>query len=238
MDKLAQRLADLKNDETIEKALEDVNESIRKVESQLEGYEDKEESVGTSEITRLEIARDRLLLKKDRLELKLDIMQDRRERLQESLEMQKEVYNRTKLQSRPGIHASSHHRPSPTTSPSKQQEERKRILEMLQDGKITAEEAMKLIDALQLHGEKTQKKRHKPRWVRIRVTDMQSNRIRVNLTLPVGLVRAGLRTGGNIAGIEGFDTEGLEEMLNRGEVGHIVDFTNEEDGGRVEIFVE
>ena len=76
------------------------------------------------------------------------------------------------------------------------------------------------------------------RWVRIRVTDVNEDKVRVNLTLPVGLVRAGLRAGGSIAGVEGLDTAGLEDMLNRGEIGHLLDLQDEEDGERIEIFVE
>jgi hypothetical protein len=238
MDKLAQRLAELKSDETIEQALAEVIESIEKAELQLQEYQKREMDIDTNAVTRLEIARDRLLVKKERLELKLELMQDRRERLQDALEMQKEAYTRTQQQSRADVRIGPPHRQPSTYNPKKLQDERKRILEMLQVGKITTDEAMKLIDALQLQSEKAQEKKHKPRWVRIRVTDVQNNRIRVNLTLPVGLVRAGLRTGGNIAGMEDFDIEGLEDMLNRGETGHFLDVMNEEEDSRVEIFIE
>jgi hypothetical protein len=118
------------------------------------------------------------------------------------------------------------------------QEERRKILELVQDGKITADEAARLLDALHEQEERTRAKGRKPRWVRIRVTDTDSDRVRVNLTLPIGLVRAGLRAGGSIAGMEGLDTAGLEDMLNRGEIGHILDATDADDGERVEIFVE
>jgi hypothetical protein len=98
------------------------------------------------------------------------------------------------------------------------QEERRKILEILQEGKITVDDATRMLTAL---GEQESKLRvqRRPRWVRIRVTDMDTGRTRVNVTLPIGLVKAGLRAGGSIAGIEGLDTKDLEALLSRGEVG-------------------
>ena len=118
------------------------------------------------------------------------------------------------------------------------QEERRKILNLVQEGKITADEAARLLDALRDKMENAQQRKRKPRWVRIRVTDLEAKRIRVNLTLPVGLVRAGLRGGGSIAGMEGLNTGELEEMLNRGEVGHILDMQDTVGAERVEIFIE
>ena len=134
MDKLAQRLAELKSDETIERALAEVVESIEKVESQLQ-----EDDIDNSAATRLEITRERLLVKKERLELKLELMQDRRERLQDALEMQKEAYTRTQRQSRSDTRYGPHHQRPSTYTTTKIQDERKRILEMLQAGKITTD---------------------------------------------------------------------------------------------------
>jgi hypothetical protein len=165
-------------------------------------------------------------------------MHDRRERLLEALEAQREALNRLKNRVVPEYQTNTRLHTPQTEPATSLQDERKKILHMIQEGKITAEEAMKLLDALQQQEDKSQKSKRKPRWVRIRVTDLYSNRLRVNLTLPVGLVRAGLRSGGNIAGMDGFDTQGLEDMLNRGEVGHLLDVTNDDESSRVEIFIE
>lgn len=62
--------------------------------------------------------------------------------------------------------------------------------------------------------------------------------VRVNLTLPLGLVRAGLRAGGSMAAMERLDIAGLEDMLDRGELGHLLDIRGSGRGERVEIFVE
>jgi hypothetical protein len=74
-------------------------------------------------------------------------------------------------------------------------EERMRILKMIQEGKITAEEGAKLLSALR----DSRKDIHPPSppslrkgWLRVRVTDMRTGRTKVNVNLPMGLVDAGM----------------------------------------------
>ncbi|MGC9397893.1 MAG: SHOCT-like domain-containing protein [Anaerolineae bacterium] len=115
-------------------------------------------------------------------------------------------------------------------------EERLKILEMLQNGTITAEQASELLDALAAREEKGQEQA--PRWLRIRVTDTDTGRSRVNVTLPVGLVRAGLKMGARLGpDLDHLDGETLEKVLLGGR-GHVVDVLDEEDGERVEIFLD
>jgi DNA-binding transcriptional ArsR family regulator len=117
-------------------------------------------------------------------------------------------------------------------------EERLKILEMLQDGTITPEEASELLDALSVREKQSQ--RQQPRWLRIRVTDTDTGQSRVDVTLPVGIVRAGLKMGARFgSGIENLDLdeETLENVLLGGK-GYIVNVTDEEDGEHVEIFLD
>lgn len=117
-------------------------------------------------------------------------------------------------------------------------EERLKILEMLQNGDITPEQASKLLDALSTREKQAQGQ--KPRWMRIRVTDTDTGQSRVNVRLPVGLVRAGLKMGAQFSpGIDDLDLdkETLEEVLLGGK-GHIVDVMDEDDGEHVEIFLD
>ena len=157
----------------------------------------------------------------------MELHTERQERLWEILEELQQNYERQKTVNN-----------VPSTCPAQPvQEERRKVLEMLQNGKITVDEANRLLTVL---GEQEGKLRaqRRPRWVRIRVTATDTGRTRVNVTLPIGLVKAGLRAGGSIAGIEGLDTKDLEALLNRGEVGHWVDIVDERDTERVEISVE
>lgn len=121
-------------------------------------------------------------------------------------------------------------------------EERLKILQMLEDGKITAEDAATLLRALE-------GKRSAPsitpsgrdnRVLHVHVTDLVSGADKVNVTIPIGLVRVGLRMAGRFApeGFEEIDTEALEEAITSGLIGKLVEVTDAEDGERIEVYVE
>ena len=131
-------------------------------------------------------------------------------------------------------------------------EERLKILNMLQEGKISAAEAARLLEALETaSGGKAGPRPPVPpipppagpvgggRWLRVRVTDTNSGKTRVNVRLPLNLVGSGLRLGMKFAPeIEGLDPNDLMEFVNSGELGQIVDVVDEEDGEHVEVFIE
>ena len=121
-------------------------------------------------------------------------------------------------------------------------EERMRILRMINEGKISAEEGAKLLAALR-------ENRKEPRevipggrnrnWLRIRVTDMKSNRNKVSVNLPLGLVEAGMKIGAQYAPeLNGIDLTELIEEIKNGAQGKIIDVIDDEDGEHVEIFIE
>jgi hypothetical protein len=232
MEKLRRRLEELSEDEDIQQQLKGVADELAKVETELQALSASEDQKSPGLYARLEANRERLLAQADRLELRRELAVEKRERLQEALEEFQGSFARYTFTSPAPIP------PVPPQDLRKMQEERRKILTMVQEGKITADEAARLLDALRDQMENAQQRKRKPRWVRIRVTDAEAKRVRVNLTLPVGLVRAGLRAGGSIAGMEGLNTGELEEMLNRGEVGHTLDMQDTVGGERVEIFIE
>lgn len=132
------------------------------------------------------------------------------------------------------------------------QEERIKILSMLQEGVINAEQAAKLLEALGSVGSESKTPTSPPspsyergggyrsgKFFRVRVTDTDTGKTRVNVRLPIGLVGAGLKMGMKFAPeIEGINPEELTEMLSSGEIGQIVDVFDEEDGEHVEVFIE
>ncbi len=123
-------------------------------------------------------------------------------------------------------------------------EERLKILKMIRDGKISAEEGSKLLAAL------TEKPRGPGganagrgpaagRWLRIRVTDVATGRSKASVQIPIGLVDAGMKIGAHFAPeVEGVDMSSVMEALRAGITGKIIDVTDDEDGEHVEIFVE
>lgn len=121
-------------------------------------------------------------------------------------------------------------------------EERMKILKMIEEGKLSAEEGAKLLAALRgadrpaTGGEFG---RSGARWLRIRVTDLESGRARATVQIPLSLIDAGLKIGARFAPeVEGVNMDQLMEALRSGMTGKIIDVTDEVDGERVEIFVE
>ena len=129
-------------------------------------------------------------------------------------------------------------------------EERMQILTMVAEGTITAEEGAKLLAALESQGEK--RKSHsatgepgergepsEPRWFRVRVTDLETGRSKVNVNLPMSLVDAGARLGARFAPeLETRVFAGIMDEIRAGAQGKIVDVEDAQGGERVEIYVE
>lgn len=127
-------------------------------------------------------------------------------------------------------------------------EERLKILQMVQEGKLTAEDASALLEALDTGSPEKMEMPpaaeptvlgRKPRWLRVRVTDMVSGRPRVNVRLPISMVSLGIKMGSKFSPeVEGLDTNELMQMINAGEIGQIVDVVDEDDHEHVEVFLE
>jgi hypothetical protein len=125
-------------------------------------------------------------------------------------------------------------------------EERMKVLKMVESGKITAAEATQLLEALDEAPTAAKNAPPPPppasmggRWFRVRVTDSNTGKVRVNVRLPVGVVSAGLKMGMRFAPqVEGMDLDALGAMIASGEVGQIVDVMDEKDGEHVEVFIE
>jgi SHOCT-like domain len=120
-------------------------------------------------------------------------------------------------------------------------EERMKILKMIDEGKITAEEGAKLLSTLT----ESRKSVAKPslrtpaggaRWLKIRVTDMVTGKSKATVNLPLSMVDAGLNIASKYAPDIAF--EELVEAINAGAEGKIIDVQDEVDDEHVEIFIE
>lgn len=126
------------------------------------------------------------------------------------------------------------------------QEERMQILKMLEEGKISASDAAKLLSALDTGAKREEKTARAgsttaqpARWLRIRVTDGYSGKQKVSVNVPMGLVNVAMKMGAKFAPEVGdIDMEEIIEAIQSGAQGKIVDVQDDEDGERVEIFVE
>ena len=120
-------------------------------------------------------------------------------------------------------------------------EERMQILKMIEDGTITADEGAKLIAALEEGATRSEQTipGGQARWMRIRVTDLNTGRAKVNVNLPMGLVNFGMRMGARFAPeMEDIDLDEIFQAIKDGAQGKIVEVEDEEDNERVQIFIE
>jgi len=121
-------------------------------------------------------------------------------------------------------------------------EERMKILKMIEEGKLSAEEGTKLLAALNTKRPPSSRPPGMPggpRMLRIRVTDTRTGRSKASVQIPLALVDAGLKIGAHFAPeVEGVDMSNVMEALRSGVTGKIIDVTDDEDGEHVEIFVE
>jgi len=119
-------------------------------------------------------------------------------------------------------------------------EERMKILKMIEEGKVSAEEGAKLLAALA--------NANRPlgglsasgaKWLRVRVTEVNTGRSKATVQIPISLMEAGMKIGAHFAPeIDGVNMDQLMEALRTGMTGKIIDVTDDEDGEHVEIFVE
>lgn len=135
-----------------------------------------------------------------------------------------------------------------------------RILNMVQDGKITTENAAKLLEALEVKedlrytniAKESQtvinKSNGKLRWVRIQVTDSKTGKRQVNLKLPLGLVKVGMKSTMRLS-MKEKDSNGILDEINLDEIlkeaienedasGTLVDVEDPESGEHVLITLE
>src|SRR5581483_1997261 len=123
-------------------------------------------------------------------------------------------------------------------------EERMKILKMIEEGKVSAEDGAKLLAALNegrrgSGGSGSNRSSGAGRWLRIRVTDIASGRSKASVQIPIGLIDAGLKIGAHFAPeVEGVDMSYVMDALRSGMTGKIIDVTDDEDGEHVEIYVD
>ena len=127
-------------------------------------------------------------------------------------------------------------------------EERMKILKMIEEEKISAEEGAKLLAAL-AEGSRSSStdpaapgkpgRPGAPRTLRIRVTDIATGRSKASVQIPLALVDAGMKIGAHFAPeVEGVDMSNVMDAMRSGVTGKIIDVMDDEDGEHVEIYIE
>ncbi len=123
-------------------------------------------------------------------------------------------------------------------------EERIQILKMIENRQISAEEGARLLAALEDKPAPNLAPPPSPntrgRWLRVRVTDLQSGKRKVNVNIPLSLVDVGLKMGAKFSpvGLEGLNMNQIMAAVKAGDTGKIVDVEDEADGEHVEIYID
>lgn len=125
-------------------------------------------------------------------------------------------------------------------------EEKMMILKMLQEGKISANEAAILLESLDSGSKKKEYKKqpdesHKTegKFFRVSITDTTTGKSRANIRMPLSVMGIGMRFGAHFAPqIDGVESEQLMDAIRNGEVGKIIDVYDDDDGEHVEIYIE
>src|SRR5690349_3328411 len=119
-------------------------------------------------------------------------------------------------------------------------DERNRILGMVESGQLTAAQAAELLDTLMPAYEEPISQSEN-RTVRIWLTDMSTNRRKMNVTatLPVYLISTSLRLLARLVSQLNESTmQHVIRAIERGTTGRLIDVQDLEEGKRIEIFVE
>ncbi len=123
-------------------------------------------------------------------------------------------------------------------------EEKLQILKMIEDGKISSAEGLELMEALE-KGSKTEKipEASNLKWLRIDVK-AQNNKTKAKVNIPISLVDVGLKIGSKFApelkeaGLDKIDLNEILQAVKDGAQGKIVEVDDEEQGTKIEVYVE
>jgi len=121
-------------------------------------------------------------------------------------------------------------------------DERRKVLQMVEEGKLSPEDGARLLAALG-QGEEPEAEPAPStpvddangRTLRVRVSNVITGKQKVAVNIPLGLVDFGLRF---VPSNDKFDAEALRRAIQSGMTGRIVEVTDDEKGERVEVFIE
>ena len=120
-------------------------------------------------------------------------------------------------------------------------EERLRILQMIQEGKVTAEEGAQLLQALGSSSKQAAPlpPANDPRLLHVRITDVSTGRTKANINIPMSLVSVGIKLGARFTPANAeIDYDEIMAAIRSGSSGMIVDVEDVESGEHVEVWVE
>lgn len=121
-------------------------------------------------------------------------------------------------------------------------DERRKVLQMVEEGKLSPEDGARLLSALGQDEEPATEPAPSAsagdangRYFRVRVSNVITGKQKVTVNIPLGLVDFGLRF---VPAHDKFDAEALRSAIRNGITGRIVEVMDDEKGERIEVFIE
>ena len=110
---------------------------------------------------------------------------------------------------------------------------------MIEEGKVSVEEGASLLKALEGRSASYSSGLKDRRQLRVQVDDARGGQRKVNITLPMALVSAGLKIANNYLDEEtNQHAATIYEAIRSGETGKIIDVHDLEDNEHVQIYLE
>ncbi len=111
------------------------------------------------------------------------------------------------------------------------------ILNQLAAGQISATEAAQRLGAPPKANEPSHPASQ--HWLRVRVTNLETGKLKVNVNVPLAWVEVGMRMGAaQRPELAGIDFNAIVEQIRAGASGQLVEVEDLEDGERVEVYVD
>jgi hypothetical protein len=125
-------------------------------------------------------------------------------------------------------------------------EERIEILQMVENGEVSVADAIGLMSSPPAEEPDqvkatvpTPKSTGSQRWLRVRVTNLDTGRRKVSVNLPLGLMKWGLSLGTHFAPeLDGIDFDELITDIDQYAEGFLVEVEDTDGNERVEVYIE
>jgi len=115
---------------------------------------------------------------------------------------------------------------------------RLQILQMVEQGRVSVEDAIGMMSS-PANPAPTAQPGEGQRWLRVRVSDLNSGRNKVSVNIPFNLMKWGFALGSRFAPeLEGLDIDEMIRDLDQYAAGRIVEVEDADDNERVEIYIE
>lgn len=132
---------------------------------------------------------------------------------------------------------------------------RSEILQKLSTGELTVQQATEMLEKGDAQPETPSgaapetaaaepdatpaKRKNGMHWLHVQVTDLRSQRDRVRVNVPVGLVKAGLWLGSRFTNeIPANAWDEIQKALDAGETGSLVEVEDFDNGERVRVYID